>query len=379
MEVANSSPNHLTLLAELHDSHLPRLERSDERAVDEEVHGVADSLLLRAKLEPAVVGHAQRPVDERGHRLGHHLLVFLLVDDVLLPPLESLVYFAVEEELHGASHDPRLLDALPPPGPRRALLLVHPPRHRAFDDLPHVLLVQDEVLPPLPRGAQGLVHESLDESGDFKPLFDELLGVIAPGVERGGALAADEVVGRLLEHRAVLVNLVDHLPPALPADEHGLLGEEHERVLNLSLCLGGEDHELLPPRERGGDLAVKEPGESLGGHLHLVFGLFDRLRPRDKGARHGAVLHLLRDPHEHVALVQKLIHVLPPGAKRPDEAGLEHGLHGVPELLPVVVRAPPLLPAHPHVAAPGEVGDAVEALLLAQADDGEVRPRVERP
>jgi len=155
------------------------------------------------------------------------------------------------------THNPRLLDALPPPGPRGALLLVHPPRHRALDGLSHFLLVLHEVLPPLPRGAELLVHEPLHEPGNLEPLFDELLGVIAPGVERRGALAVDEVVRRLLEHLAVLVHLVNHLPPALPADEHRLLGEEHECVLDLSLGLRGKDHKLLPPREGGGELAVK--------------------------------------------------------------------------------------------------------------------------
>ena len=377
LEVANRLPDHLTLLVELHDSHLPRLQRADESAVDEIGHRVANRLLLLAKLEPAVPGHPQRAVDKRGHRLGHHLLVLLLVDHVLLPTLESLEHLAVEEELHRVTHDPRLLHALPPPGPRGALLLVHPPRHRALDDLSHFLLVLHEVLPPLPRGAELLVHEPLDKPGNLEPLFDELLGVIAPGVERRGALAINEVVRRLLEHLAVLVHLVNHLPPALPADEHRLLGEEHECVLDLSLGLRGKDHKLLPPREGGGELAVKKPAESLSGDLHLVFGLLHRIRPGGKRSGHGAVLHLSRDSHEHVALVQDLVDVLPPRAQRSDETGLEHGLYGVPELLPVVVRASPLLPSHPHVAAPRKVGDPVEALLLAQADDGEVGPRVE--
>ena len=362
-----------------------------------------------AKLDPPVERLEHSSVREPSHRLLELPLVLLLSLDVLAPALERLGDLAVREEPKRLARHLRRLHHLLPPRKGGAQLLVRPPRHRLRRRRARLVLVLDEVLPLLPRRAELFVREALHEPGHLETRVRDRPSVLAPRVKARRLALVDEKICSLVQHRAVLPRLANHLappgprgavlepthrslrrdetlvrlvhllPPRGPRLKHHAVRHHVRRALHQPAHVRRLLHHLAPPRPRARHLERHHPRRDA---LHLRAELRELIRglappverPGDRSVAHEP--HRLRGDR---ALFENLVDALAPPPQRPRRAGVHHDADGAPERGALLERLAPRAPPEPREAALRELQDALVRLALAHHDGGEMAPRVERP
>ena len=404
----NSLPHRLALLLRLEDALGPRLERSEQRAVDEILHRATRNLRLLAKLEPALERARRRPVGESTNRLGQHLLVLALVLDEVPPALERLVDLAVGEESKRVARLLRRLHVLFPSRERGTKLPVGPPRHRARRNLPRLALIVNEVLPLLPSRAQLLVLEPRDEPGHPEPHVRDVAGVVSPGVEARGFPLVEEKVGRLVEQLAVFPSLAHHLAPSLPRgavlepphhqlrrrqlfprllhrpspraerEHHAPIPKHVRRALEQRPHLARLLHHIRPSSKRPGERALRN-ARRYSKHLLAKFhALLAEFLPTVERPGDGAVAQEPECTGGERAVLQRLVDIVAPHPQCAERDAVAHNPHCSTELLSLVKRLAPVQPTESREATLGELHDAVVRLALAASLLDEDAPPVER-